>query len=335
MIFAIYYWALILSQALYTWWMLLIFIHTTPTVTSTIFSPVYRLGKSQRSYKPKWSQNQIPDSQILCLRIELTHSAVHNLKAQLGTRFHTRPLVQPSLRLRQRAFPAPQDALLLGRPLTQGGGGPGTLTWREMIQKKEHWEGAGYCGSRRELSLGRGEGLSPGARGPCSTPSYCLVCWDRISGAWGPKRAEIISGVQVLHVKQCWSLPLPGIPVSNQKQNADKWKGDVFAGTESTGWEDRPMQGSHRKFQTHFIILSWAIINSSQIQGCVFTLPCLNPASPSYCLSVCPTDQDASLESYNLLRLLHSPDCILYEAALLPAVKCWSAACIWLFLAVL
>ena len=168
--------------------MLLIFIHTTPTVTSTIFSPVYMLGKSQRSYKPKWSQNQIPDSQILCLRIELTHSAVHNLKAQLGTRFHTRPLVQPSLRLRQRTFPAPQEALLLGRPLTQGGGGPGTLTWREMIQKKEYWEGAGYCGRRRELSLGRGEGLSPGARGPCTHPA---TAWSAGTASLEPEDLSV------------------------------------------------------------------------------------------------------------------------------------------------
>lgn len=101
--------------------MLFIFIHTTPSVTSTIFSPVYRLGKSQRSYKPKWSQNQILDvlSLSLSLRIELTHSAVHSLHAQLGTCFHKHTLIQPSFRLRQRTFPAPREALLLGCPLTQ------------------------------------------------------------------------------------------------------------------------------------------------------------------------------------------------------------------------
>ena len=77
------------------------------------------LGKSQRSYKPKWSQNQILDFFSLSLRIELTHSLVHNLNAQLGTCFHMHTLMQPSLRLRQRTFTAPQEALLLGCPLTQ------------------------------------------------------------------------------------------------------------------------------------------------------------------------------------------------------------------------
>lgn len=150
-----------------------------------------------------------PDSRCslsLSLRIELTHSAVHSLHAQLGTCFHKHALLQPSLRLRQRTFPAPWEALLLGvlsprgtpgssqasppsqsfssPPLqrtqnlkiylfgyVKGGGGPGTLIRKETIRKQEYGEGAGYWGSRRELSLGRGEGLSPGTRGPRSTPA--------------------------------------------------------------------------------------------------------------------------------------------------------------------
>ena len=363
-------WALILSQALYTCWMLFIFIHTTPSVTSTIFSPVYRLGKSQRSYKPKWSQNQILD--VLSLSLSQDWTDTQRSAQSPRTAGYLFPQAHSYTTITQTETedissspggsapgvpPHPEGHLGLPRhPLLVSPSAPllckGLRTWKStyLAMWREVVAQAHSHGRKQSQNknMGRGQGTGV-AGGNCpwgevrACPRYpwppqhtrCLVGWDSISRAWGPKRAEAVAGVQVLHIKQRWFLPLPGIPVSNKKQNADKWKRDVFAGTVSTGREDRPTRGSHRKFQAHFIILSLAIINSSQIQGCVFTLLCLNPASPSYCLSDCPTDQGASLELYNLLGLLHSPDSILYETALLPAVKCWPAACIWLFLSVL
>lgn len=118
------------------------------------------------------------------------------------------------------------------------------------------------------------------------------------------------AGAQVLHFKQCLLLPLPGILVSNKKTNADKWK-DVFAGIESIELENRPTQGSHRKFQTHFLILSLATINSSQIECCIFTLLRLKQASPI----VCPILQDASLKLYSLVWLLYSIISILCKSS--------------------
>ena len=91
--------------------------------------------------------------------------------------------------------------------------------WREVVAQAHSHGG-------ENIQNGRGQGTEvaggsfpwgevracpQGARGPCSTPSYCLVGWDSISRAWGPKRAETVAGVPVLHIKQCWSLTLPGI----------------------------------------------------------------------------------------------------------------------------
>lgn len=49
---------------------------------------------------------------------------------------------------------------------------------------------------------------------------------------------------------------------------------------QSPQWEGRPGWGSHRKAWTHFLMLSLALINSSQIQCRVFKLPSFNEPFP-------------------------------------------------------
>lgn len=115
-------------------------------------------------------------------------------------------------------LPCKVNRTLMLHWLCEGKWQPTQAGRKEMVQDRI----LGRVGRQHKgTALGKDKDLSLDATCPCNAPSYCPGGQDNQQHL--PSMcAEITAGAQDLHVKQSCSLPLPGIPASNQKQNADK-----------------------------------------------------------------------------------------------------------------